>query len=64
MNKNSGTAVSARGAGVIVRLGNVTITGNGVGLATETGGQILSYGDNMVQGNQVNGAVTAKILKQ
>lgn len=61
---NSGAAVSATGAGVTVRLGNVSITGNGVGMAAENGAQILSYGDNMVQGNKVNGAASARIPKQ
>lgn len=61
---NSGVAVSAGGAGVVVRLGNVGITGNGVGLATQNGAQILSHGDNIVQGNGVNGAATAKIPQQ
>lgn len=61
---NSGVAISAHGTGVVVRLGNVNITGNDVGLATENGAQILSYGDNLIHGNRVNGAASAKISKQ
>jgi hypothetical protein len=62
---NVGTATSAgiksAGAGAIVRITGNFIFNNSVGLATATGGSLLSFGDNRNTGNVTNGAPTGLI---
>jgi|tagenome__1003787_1003787.scaffolds.fasta_scaffold20917727_1 hypothetical protein len=57
---NNGIGVSATGAGAIIRIGNATVTGNTTGLSA-SGGQIVSYGSNKVDGNGSGGAPTSTI---
>jgi hypothetical protein len=47
----------------VVRLNNSTITGNGTGLFTATGGAIQSYGDNRIDGNGSDGSPTSISLR-
>jgi len=53
---NGGSAVS--GANALVHLGNSAVRGNNVGLSAVGGGQILSYQNNQLDGNGVEGAPT------
>lgn len=53
---NNTTGVSASGASSYVLLSNSTLTGNGTGLAM-SGGQIVSYGNNRINGNKVTDGV-------
>jgi hypothetical protein len=45
----------------VVRLSNVTVVGNQTGLATSVTGQIISFGNNKVDGNSTNGSPTSTI---
>ncbi len=47
--------------GRLVRIGASTITDNGTGLVQSGGGQILSFGNNMLTGNGIDGAPNALI---
>ena len=68
MIQNPGTAISADGANSTVRLNASTITGNGSGLASLNGGQIVSFGNNAIAGNgandSMNGTPTARAALQ
>jgi len=44
-----------------VRITQSTITGNGTGWQATNGGQLLTYGNNNVDGNTTNGAATTTI---
>jgi hypothetical protein len=46
---------------VTARIGNTTVSGNGTGLDTESGGAIVSYETNQVNGNGVNGTPSSTI---
>jgi hypothetical protein len=49
---NNGLAgLSAQGTGAIVRVTRSTITGNANGWATPSSGTVLSYADNIIDGN-------------
>jgi hypothetical protein len=48
---NTIDGVDATGAGATVRVTRSTITGNGAGWASSSGGVVLSYGDNNIDGN-------------
>jgi hypothetical protein len=61
-NGNNGIATS--GGASIVRLSNMSISSNGVGLNSSAGGQILSYGSNRIAGNGVNGVPTGGVGEQ
>ncbi len=56
--------VLSQNAGAIVRLTDSEITGNAQGLLATGGGQILSFGDNRVIGNVVNGTPTSTVTSQ
>ncbi|HWU69936.1 MAG TPA: hypothetical protein VN017_01085 [Pseudoxanthomonas sp.] len=60
---NLGEGVRSVGANAVVRIGGSVVTANGTGLATSTGGQILSYGNNQINGNMSDGSATAVSLK-
>lgn len=45
----------------VVRLSNVTVTDNQTGLTTSGFGQIISFGNNKVDGNTTNGSPTSTI---
>jgi hypothetical protein len=59
VSSNNGAVGVYSGALTTVRISNVFVTGNNVGLQTAGGGTILSFGNNRVQGNlSGNGAPT------
>jgi hypothetical protein len=55
---NAGSGILAQGAGALVHIGDSAVVGNGAGLNTANGGQILSYQDNQATGNAFDGAPT------
>lgn len=59
----NGTGVSVR-AKAVVQMSRNSITFNKVAFATEAGGKILSFKDNVIQGNEKNGATTTGIVLQ
>jgi hypothetical protein len=67
VSNNTTTGVISLGSAVVVRLGNVTITGNATGVNAAGGSAINSYGDNRLDGNPTvgtanNGTVTGTAL--
>jgi len=48
VSHNTGTGITASGTGAIATVARTTILGNNTGLATASGGQLLSYGDNLL----------------
>ncbi|HWU71001.1 MAG TPA: hypothetical protein VN017_06570 [Pseudoxanthomonas sp.] len=61
-SNNLGEGVRSAGAGALVRISSSVITGNGSGLVT-SGGVIQSYGNNLINGNGVDGTATPVTLK-
>lgn len=62
---NPGQGIRAAGnANAIIRIGNSNITGNGIGTVAESGGQILSYGNNRINGNTNDGPNPPDIAQQ
>jgi len=61
VNNAGAFGVMAVGAGAIIRMGDSTVSGNGQGLSTFTGGVIDSYGTNKVNGNGTDGTPTNTI---
>jgi subtilisin family serine protease len=58
VSANNGTyGVTTNGSGVVVKIGRSTVSGNATGMMPQSG-QILSFGDNQVDGNGSNGAVS------
>ena len=64
---NGLNGVIGSGGGVVMRVGNTTITGNaftaGSGVVAAGGALIHSYNDNRVNGNQIDGTFSSDILK-
>lgn len=54
-SNNSGEGVRVVGPNVGVRIGRSTVSYNGTGITATGGGNILSYGDNFIDGNTVDG---------
>jgi hypothetical protein len=52
------TGILSAGAAATVRLSNVTVVNNAVGLSAVNGGHIVSFGNNRVAGNATDGAPT------
>ena len=52
---NAGEGVRVVGPNVGVRIGRSTVSYNGTGINATGGGNILSYGDNFIDGNTVDG---------
>lgn len=50
---NNTTGISASGGSSYMLLSSSTVTANNTGLATSSGGQIVSYGNNRLNGNKV-----------
>jgi hypothetical protein len=66
---NIGTGITAAGAGVIVRVADTSITGNGAGVSASGGAAINSFGTNRLIGNPTvgaanNGAFSGAIVPQ
>jgi len=57
----NGTGVSATGAGAFVLVGRSTVMSNGTGLAVAGGGHIVSYQNNHLTGNAIDGAATSVV---
>jgi hypothetical protein len=57
----AGFGVQSSGAGAVVRIGNSQVTNNGTGLGFNGGGALLSYSNNHVAGNTVDGAPSGTI---
>jgi hypothetical protein len=57
-NVNS-AGISASGAAALVRMSNVMVVNNHLGLQAANGGQIVSFGNNRIAGNTVDGAPTS-----
>jgi hypothetical protein len=58
-----GTAISnnlfgPRSDAATLRFGNTSVTGNGTGVSTANGGVLLSYGNNRIDGNTLDGTVS------
>jgi hypothetical protein len=51
-------------AGATIRVGRSMVTGNGFGLRLGSGGVIISWGDNHVSGNGVDGLPSSTILPE
>jgi hypothetical protein len=60
ISANFFTAVEADNT-AIIRMTRSTVGNNGTGLVTSGGGQIISYGDNMIGGNTTDGAPTSTV---
>jgi hypothetical protein len=60
---NINNGVNAQGAQAVIRLSNVTVTGNGTGL-NAGGGAIVSFGNNRVAGNVLDGTPTLTIAQR
>jgi hypothetical protein len=58
INNNITNGVFAASAASTIRLDSSKITGNGTGIATQAGGVIRSFGNNVIEGNGTNGAPT------
>lgn len=61
---NNGVGVRSDGINARVRIGQVTISGNGTGLSAVNGGQIISFGTNSNGGNTTDGAPTSVTAQQ
>jgi Right handed beta helix region len=62
-SNNRTTGIRAASATATIRLSQSTVTGNVTGLQTASGGQIVSFGDNVVSGNTINGIPTTTVPK-
>ncbi|NJL29525.1 MAG: right-handed parallel beta-helix repeat-containing protein [Thermoanaerobaculia bacterium] len=61
VSANGANGIVANGGFATVRISNTTVTGHTTGLAVSAGGQIVSFGNNRVQGNTTNGAPTTTV---
>lgn len=59
-----GTGINVSGATSFVRVTGTSVTGNGGGLDVSSGGQILTFGNNRVSGNGIDGTFTGSIPQQ
>ena len=55
---------AANNANAIIRLSNSNVTGNGIGTLASVGGQVLSYGNNRIDGNTDDGSIPPVIPQQ
>src|SRR5262245_57290397 len=58
INNNIGNGVFAASAASTIRLNSSVITGNGTGIATQAGGVVRSAGNNLIEGNGIDGTPT------
>ena len=64
LSANQGIIVNGTPASANVRVGNTAITSNGTGLLVLGTAQVLSYGDNRLDGNTTDGAFSGTIAKR
>ncbi len=65
LSSNNGTnGVASVGPDSTVRMTRTTISNNATGLLSSRGGQIMSFGNNYISGNTVNGAPTGFLSPQ
>ena len=62
--RNGGNGINATGAGGYVSLSNSTVAWNATGLATSSGGLILSYKNNIIAGNLSPGVTPLSVSLQ
>ena len=51
--------IAATGAQAVIRISNVMVVNNRLGLTVASGGNIVSFGNNRIAGNGTDGAPTA-----
>ena len=61
---NSLAGLRSEGALAVIRISDTSVFDNGVGIATASGGAVLSYGNNQIAGNGSNGAPTGPLAQQ
>lgn len=61
---NASTGVVADGADTVVHLSNTTATQNAPGVSAVNGGSILSFGNNRIARNTIDGSVSATVPLQ
>ncbi|UVO52826.1 right-handed parallel beta-helix repeat-containing protein [Sphingomonas sp. SUN039] len=61
---NSGTGIVVNGAAARARVGNSTITSNGVGVSQTGGGIVFTYGNNRNDANTTDGTFQAPVEPQ
>ncbi len=61
---NGAAGLTASGATAIIRLSDSNVSGNANGLTTASSGQILSFLNNRIRGNTVDGAPTGTLAQQ
>jgi hypothetical protein len=64
MASGNATGVNADGANSTINMSNVTVVNNGTGLSTTSGGHIVSFGNNKVTDNTMNGSPTKTISQK
>lgn len=64
INDAGTNGISANGANALVRISNCAITGSAQGVLVSANGRIVSFGDNRIAGNVVNGTPTQVQAKQ
>lgn len=60
-SQNGTNGIRSNGANTVVVVGGSTVTQNGTGFAADGGGQLVSFGDNKVAGNNSDGVPTSTI---
>jgi hypothetical protein len=63
LNAGQGLIVNGTPTSANARVGNTTITGNGTGVLVIGAAQVLSYGDNRLDGNTTDGAFSGTIAR-
>jgi hypothetical protein len=64
VSNNASFGIIGFGTGATARVGLTTITGNGTGLLSSSGANLLSYGNNRLNGNGTDGTFTGTIAPQ
>ena len=61
---NNGFGIRSLGPNVTVRVSNSAVIGNVTGLASGSGGALLSFGNNEVRANGADGAFSGSVAQQ
>jgi hypothetical protein len=59
---NNSAGIIGNGVAATIRVSGTAITNNGTGLIVAAGSSVLTFGDNLLQGNAVNGAFAGSTL--